>query len=289
MTSQEKLLLLGFGDIASRLSHRLHKQYSITGVRRRAVSMPPGVSLEQADCSDHSSMGAVLAKAFDVIVLTMTPGEMNDAAYQRAYVESVKTLLSVLDKQTHQSRLIIFVSSTGVYAQKDGEWIDEQSVTMPVRYSGKRLLEAETLLAKSRYNHCIVRFSGIYGPGRERLIQQVMAGQGVPKEPVTYTNRIHADDCAGVLAHLIEKQKYEALESVYIASDCEPTPFYEVKQWIAEQLMLPTEHLQYDPAVPVARSSKRCHNQMLLNSGYVFLYPTFKEGYKTLLTHKEDQ
>ena len=208
---------------------------------------------------------------------------MSDAGYQQAYVNTVKNLLRGLALHKRKPRLIIFVSSTSVYGQKHAEWVDECSLTEPSTYSGKRLLEAENLLFNSEYPSCCVRFSGIYGPGRRRLIEQVVAGHGAAKTPVLYSNRIHADDCAGVLAFLIERQEHHSLEPIYLATDCEPSPLYDVKQWLAQQLHLPEDHLQPKPLARTVRSSKRCSNARLVESGYQFRYPTYKDGYRAVL------
>jgi nucleoside-diphosphate-sugar epimerase len=288
MVSQETVLFIGFGDIAKRLSVQLNNHYKTLGLRRsRAVD--PRVELIQADCTNTTDMLAIFSRRnIDVIVITMTPDEITDAGYERAYVKPVKVLLETLNKQAYQPRLILFVSSTSVYGQEGAEWVDENSVTKPKSFSGRRLLEAEHLLTSSIYASSCVRFSGIYGPGRRRLIDQVIAGHGAAKEPVVYSNRIHADDCAGVLAHLIEKQKQATLEKIYLASDSEPSPLHEVKLWLAEQLDLPPEHLQAKPVNRMLRSSKRCNSQKLLDSGYVFQYPTFREGYRAVLNQLQD-
>lgn len=288
--ANEKILLLGFGDIAQRLSKAFASDasldYSITGVRRSQIKND-NVDMIQADIRDQPAMNKVLANQFDVIVITMTPNEMSDEGYRQAYVETSTTLLASLSKQAYQPRLIVFVSSTGVYGQKNAEWVDENSVTEPSSYSGKRLLEAEKLFTEyflvNKTPYCIVRFSGIYGPGRQRLIEQVENGHGAAKDPILYSNRIHADDCASVLKHLVDRQKHSSIDSLYLVSDCEPSPLHVVKQWLAEQLALPKDHLQPKPLGRTLRSSKRCSNRRLLASGYEFIYPTFREGYRSVL------
>ncbi len=127
-----------------------------------------------------------------------------------------------------------------------------------------------------------VRFAGIYGPGRERLIRQVQEGRQAQPQPVQYSNRIHRDDCAGVLAHLIARDLAgEPLEPLYLASDSDPAPLHEVMAWLAKELgVTPTEGTD----LPLRRrASKRCRNQRLLDSGYRFIYPGYREGYKALL------
>lgn len=285
--SNEKILLLGFGDIAQRLAQKLAASstdtYSITGVKRSPMKYPK-VDIVQTDIADPAAMETLLQKGFDIIVVTLTPSEISDEGYRQAYVATSRNLLSTLEKQSDKKpRLILFVSSTSVYGQANNEWVDERSDTEARSYSGQRLLEAENLYKQSDIKHCIVRFSGIYGPGRQRLIEQVINGNGTAKEPVLYSNRIHADDCAAVLMHLIEKQKTAGIDELYLASDCEPTPLYEVKQWLAEQLQLPKDHLQPKPLGRSLRSSKRCNNKRLLESGYQFTYPNFKAGYSAVL------
>ena len=291
---KQKLLLLGFGDIAKRLVKKTVDEYDITGLRRSTDSHA-GVNVIQADCRDKLAMIDITRKDFDVIVITMTPDEMSDSGYQQAYVQTVQALLCALDKNNLSPRLIIFVSSSSVYGQHDNEWVDESSATHPNSYSGKRLLEAEKLLIDSSYSSSVVRFSGIYGVGRQRLIEQVRAGNGARQEPVLYSNRIHSDDCAAVLAHIIEREKEsKKIESIYLATDCKPSSIYDVKCWLAEQLGL-SDQLQPSALNSSAlnakkegralRASKRCSNQRLLDSGYTFLYPTFKEGYQMVLNN----
>lgn len=279
--------ILGCGDIGQRLADQLPATTRVVGLRRSPASHPR-IHYRQADLTDRTSLEAALPHDSDVIVITMTPSEYSDAGYQRAYVHAAGNLLQVLDERAADAearppRLLLFVSSTSVYAQANGEWVDEDSATEPDGYSGRRLLEAEALLANSCYPTCRVRFSGIYGPGRHRLIQQVRAGKGSPdlaagSEPV-YSNRIHVDDCAGVLAHLLS---LPTPQSLYLASDCQPSPLGEVKQWLAAQLGYTAGHLQPGPEA-ASRASKRCSNRRLLDSGYRFRYPTYQQGYRQVL------
>lgn len=281
----EKIALLGFGDIARRLVPYLFDA-DIRGIKRSPIDDAP-VDITLADCRDTAAMTGVLSEGFDVLVMTFTPTSMSDEGYKEGYVDTVTTVLNALKAQEHQPRLLLFVSSTSVYAQQDAQWVDESSITEPTSYSGQRLLEAEQLIESSGLPYCCVRFSGIYGPGRRRLLEQVIDGHGSPKEPVLYTNRIHVSDCAGVLAHLMQRQKIKSqgIESRYVATDCEPVPLYDVKQWMASTLGLPDDHLSVNTEQParMLRSSKRCSNKKLLESGYQFLYPTYREGYGDLL------
>ncbi len=140
-------------------------------------------------------------------------------------------------------------------------------------------LKLSRLLGDYPVAHSIVRFSGIYGPGRERLLTQVRAGKGRPAEPQQWSNRIHADDCAGVLAHLIGRFADGAsLAPVYVGTDCLPVTQHDLRNWMAAQLGVTLED-----EIVLQKSIRRCSNQRLLEAGYKFIYPSYKEGYLSLI------
>ena len=279
-SSQEKLLIIGCGDIGQRLAQQLDPQrYQITGLRRNPPADQPYLHYQRADVTQTGQLSALFDReSFDVIVISMTPAERSDAGYERAYVQTCRHLVAALQQHQRQPRLLLFVSSTAVYAQNDGSWVDEHSPAEPDSFSGKRLLEAEHIIQNSGFNASIVRFSGIYGPGRNRLIEQVKQ-QRASASP-HYTNRIHADDCAGVLAHLIELHHHQPLANTYLASDSSPTPMIEVVSWIAEQLGI-EDYLAADATNE--RGNKRISNQRLLTSGYILRHADFRSGYAELL------
>ncbi len=283
------IAVLGCGDLGQRLADQLPTdQYRVVGIRRRPCQHPR-IDYRQADCRDLESLDQALPLDCDAIILTLTPSERSDRGYEQAYVETVDNLLALLEQRLQDSpnqpppSRVLFVSSSSVYAQDNGETVNEHSQTTPSHFSGCRLLEAErqlqaNTLPSSSCQTIVVRFSGIYGPGRHRLIQQVINGQGAPTGDPIFSNRIHADDCAGVLAHLLQ---IDAPDSLYLASDCEPSSLGEVTQWLAQQMGLPANHLQ--PGACTNRASKRCDNQRLLDSGYRFRYPSFRQGYAEVL------
>lgn len=278
--SKEQVLIVGCGDIGQRLAQCLPQDtYEVTGLRRNPPEDLPFLRYQACDVTNAAELAEVLLQNFAVIIISMTPSERSDAGYERAYVQSCRNLVEGLNAQALTPRLIIFVSSTAVYGQMDGGWVDENSPTEPVGFSGERLLEAEAIIKNSGYTNTIVRFSGIYGPNRNRLIEQVK--QKRASASPHFTNRIHADDCARSLAHLIERNRVgERLESVYLATDSAPAPMVEVVTWLAEQMGV-KEFLS--EAATNERGNKRCSNQRLLDSGFMFRYPSFKDGYTELL------
>ena len=104
-----------------------------------------------------------------------------EEAYRLAYVDGVRNLLAAPALQRSPPRRFFFVSSTAVYAQDDGEWIDESSPAGPTHFRARLLLAGESLVRESASAATATRccVSGIYGPGRTRLIERVRSGRAI--------------------------------------------------------------------------------------------------------------
>lgn len=275
----KSVLFLGFGDIARRTTTLL-ADCRCVGVARSERPLD-GVEFWQGAADSQMVRERLAEQHFDAVILTLTPTDYSPAAYDLTYVQTLRTLLPVW--QTNPPGLILFVSSTSVYHQSEGEWVDEDSPTAPKSFSGGSLLEAESLLAASGLSCCVVRFAGIYGPGRDFLLRQVRSGKGGSAD---FTNRIHAEDCAGVLAHLLRCHwRGEPLAPLYLGCDNLPAPGTEVRQWLAERLGIDPRSLM--PTTSERGGNKRCSNGRLLAMGYQLRYPSYREGYDALLESGE--
>lgn len=283
--SASNILIVGCGDIGIPLGLQLAgKGHAVWGLRRSG-QLPEPITTLNADVTNAASLACLAGLRFDYVVVTLTPGEFSDQRYQAVYVEGLANVLAALNNPGAVKRLL-FVSSTSVYHQGDGQWVDETSATEPGSFSGRRLLEAERIAADSIMPYCVIRFAGIYGPGRRRLIEQVKAGQGCPPSPPLMTNRIHRDDCVGFLAHLILlDSQQQAMENCYIGVDSEPVALWEVKTWLAQQLGIDSKTL--DTSGTTRRNSKRCSNARLLATGYHLRYRGYQQGYGELLREEE--
>lgn len=112
----------------------------------------------------------------------------------------VTGLAHVLDYLPSPERFL-YISSTSVYGQCDGEWVDETAVTEPTDESGRVVREAEQLLQQRLPQAVILRFAGIYGPGRLMLRHKLEAGEPLHGDPDKWLNLIHVEDgAAAVLA-----------------------------------------------------------------------------------------
>jgi len=278
-----RVLIAGCGYTGIALGIRLANDgHAVWGLRRRPELLPGAIQPLKADLCDASSLTPI-PPGLDYVFYTAAAENRDDASYQAAYVTGVQNLLERLSVTGQRIQRVFFTCSTAVYGQTNGEWVDETSETSPLEFSGRRLLEGEQLFLQGPFPSTIVRLAGIYGLGRTRLIDQVRKGEAVCQagEP-RYTNRIHREDCAGALRHLMSLSSSEAL---YLGADNEPADQFEVLGWLARRLGAPPPYLQppTGAAAPTIRGNKRCRNARLLQSGYSFLFPTFREGYAAIL------
>lgn len=277
------VLIAGCGYVGTALGMRLAAAgHVVWGMRRAAEDLPPSIRHLAGDLTVPQTLQD-LPPGLEVVFYTAAPNGADDAAYRAVYVDGLHNLLGALAGQSQFPRRVFLTSSTAVYAQSAAEWVDESSPTEPTHFTGRRVLEGERLLLDGPFPATAVRFGGIYGPSRTRLIERVRQGLAPCREgPPLYTNRIHRDDCAGVLQHLMTLPTPEAL---YVAVDHEPAEYCDVLRWLAGQLGAPMPRVEAASRADTRRhrTNKRCRNSKLVASGYVFHYPTFREGYTELL------
>ena len=267
-----RVLIAGCGDVGGELARRLLADgHVVYGLRRRAHLLPAGVRPVAGDVRDPASLRALPAE-IDVVVYAAAADGRSEASYRAAYVDGPCNVLRAV-APGGTLRRVLYVSSTRVYPQGAGEWVDEGSSTGGDDPYAKLLLEGEAAVRDAAAGAVTVRLAGIYGPGRTRLVERVRAG-----EPCrgAWTNRIHRDDCAGVLHHVL---RLERPLSLYLGADGEPATQCAVMGWVAQRLGLPAP----PRADANSAAGKRCRNARLAASGYAFEYPSFREGYAAVI------
>ena len=267
-----RVLIAGCGDVGGELARRLLADgHEVYGLRRRVHLLPAGVRPVAADLQDPDSLRAVPDR-LDAVCYAAAADRRSPEGYRSAYVDGPRNLLRAAGRSSRLRR-VLYTSSTRVYPQHAGEWVDEDSPTGGDDYA-RILIEGEAVVRDNAASTVVVRLAGIYGPGRTRLVDRVRAGE--PCSPA-YTNRIHRDDCAGLLRHLLPLERPLPL---YLGADHEPATQCEVMRWIAGHLGLPTPAPTRADEPP---GGKRCRNARLVASGYAFEHRSFRDGYGVLL------
>ncbi|UVE45543.1 SDR family oxidoreductase [Pseudomonas chlororaphis] len=280
--SAPSVLIAGCGDVGSRLAKQLlAENWQVYGLRRTVSQLPEGVIGVAGDLFSEQCPAAWPTTPLDYLVYSAAATEHDEAGYRAAYVEGLTHVLGWLKQNGQSPKRLLFVSSSSVYGQKDGEWIDETSPAQAGGYSGRLMLEAEQVALQSGIPASLVRLTGIYGPGREWLLNQVRQGYRVAIDPPLYGNRIHADDAAGLLAFLLQADRRGVpLEDCYIGVDDAPVPLAEVVGWLREYLGV----TEWADNSSVRRSgSKRCSNARARALGWEPRYPSFREGYAKII------
>lgn len=276
------MLLLGCGHIGTQLGQKLLAQgRGVVAVRRNVGALPAELPALALDYSDSRQVALLQPHCGGLVVMTPTPASMSEEGYLSGYVDAVNNLLQVWESSPPAH--VLFVSSTRVYGDHDGAWVDEDSALRPEGYAGEAIFRAERLLLESPHPVTLVRFAGIYGRWPNRLVERIRGGRICQREPTRYSNRIHYEDCVGFLYHLIQAlDRGETLESIYLGVDDAPVSQWQVESWLARQLGVSAVETEI-PLASNRLANKRCSNRRLRASGYHLLYPDYKSGYSALL------
>ena len=278
---REKVVFIGCGDIATRAALKLQNSgTAVLGVRRQISNLPADLPATAADVLNPSSLEFLRNSDANTLVYSLAADSFNEESYLNAYVTGLNNTIQACD--FGQIKRLIFISSTAVYHQNDGSQVDELSPTAPQRFNGEVMLEAEKLALATGVGTAL-RLSGIYGPGRLRLVDRVRNGHCSDERSATWSNRIHVEDCAGVIAHLVNQ---DTLPEVVLGSDSLPATSVDVESFIAEQLGVEKQYAEPNSKRPKRiAGSKRCDNRMLLGTGYQFTHPDYRSGYKSLIAN----
>ena len=199
------------------------------------------------------------------------------------YVDGLKNVLSRL---SDQPKHLIYISSTGVYGDFGGQWVDENSETEPVREGGKACLEAERLIAASQFadRSTILRFAGIYGPDRVPTRDLILSKNWKKLSAAGYLNLIQVDDGARLVTHVADQPP---TGETFLVSDGQPSLRKEYYEFIAQQFgidEIPWEESEVKPEESRSGSSKRISNGKLMERfEFKCDFPDYRSGLKNAL------
>ena len=275
------VLIIGCGYVGTALGIELSMSgFQVWGMRRDPSRLPASIQPLACDLAELSKFS--LPCQPDYIFYMPSAGQYDAITYQKTYVNGVENLTKCIKFNQIKPKRLFYVSSTSVYGQSDGSWVDESTAPQPNSAMAECLLQGEQVLLQAPWPATVVRFGGIYGPERSNFIDQIKQGKMLLSPQPLYTNRIHRDDCAGLLHFLMQQPQ---LAELYLGVDCEPSLKNTVITWLAGELGLPVPAVESETSLPERRmrGNKRCSNQRLLAAGYDFKYPSFREGYHSLI------
>ncbi|TKA90058.1 NAD-dependent epimerase/dehydratase family protein [Guyparkeria sp. SB14A] len=236
--NRSPIVLIGYGDIARRLAHRL-TDHDLIAVSRHQAERPEGHRGEwravavDLDREDH--LPAEVAPN-DAIWIYLAPPPREGQTDPR--------LTHWLREAANPPTGLVYISTTGVYGDRGGHWVDETTPPAPAHDRGHRRLDAETQCHAYAQTHgiphCNLRVTGIYACDR-LPVEKVRRGTPVPTGPeAPWSNRIHADDLVDILRLLIDRiETGHPVTGTFNVSDNHPTPVNVTYRQIAAHFGLP--------------------------------------------------
>ena len=273
----ERVLLAGCGDLGLRVAQRLLARGDEVWALRRQPLLPDdsGIRWLAADLTQPGTLRRLPAGITQLVYLP-TPDRRDESAYRATFVDGLRHLLQALGSPSLQR--VLLVSSSAVYGEHGGDWVDESTPPAPPGFNGQVLLEAEQLLAAQPITSIVLRLAGLYGPGRLQLLERLRTGEvRVPRALPHWANRIHIDDAAAAIVHLLELADPLPL---YLGVDSTPLPLDVLYDHLAELISAP---LPDDGPAPAGVGSKRLSNARLCASGFRPQWPNAREGYAALV------
>ncbi|MFP5441861.1 MAG: NAD-dependent epimerase/dehydratase family protein [Gammaproteobacteria bacterium] len=284
------VLFAGFGDLGREAGRLLAGAgLHVVALRRTPDAGAPGVTAHAVDLREPFRLPP-LPELPAAVVIAVSPGRHDPDDYQATYVGAVQHTLRALQASGAKPKLVLFVSSTGVWSESADLWISEDTPARPDSWTGETMLRAEQALFAGPYPAVALRLGGIYGPGRYMLVRKaeaILAGHEPVPAPA-YTNRIHRDDAARMIAFLVNRALAgAALDKVYNGVDNEPSLNVDVLAYIGDLLQgrAPgeTDITAKAPPPNVAVGGKRVGNARIRALGFQFGYSDFRSGYAAVV------
>ncbi|PYJ11523.1 MAG: hypothetical protein DMF06_02475 [Verrucomicrobia bacterium] len=267
-----RILIAGCGYVGQVVADLLHgRGWQVVGWTASAesagqLSTKPYL-VRAFDFTNPAAVAAVREK-FDLIIQCASTGGGDAEKYRRIYLEGARNLL-----HGFPSARLIFTSSTSVYAQRQGEVVDETTPATPAHEKGRILREAEEHVLA--HNGIVARLGGIYGPGRSFLLRKVLAGVTAPgEESDRFINQAHRDDIASGLVLLAERQADLGGE-IYNVVDDQPILARDAWRWLSARLPRSSPSGEVATVGKRGESNKRVSNKKLRALGWALRYPNF--------------
>jgi nucleoside-diphosphate-sugar epimerase len=277
-------LVIGCGYLGRRVAARwLAQGHTVFGMTRdkEAELATHGIQPIRGDVRE--TLDTLQLPPTRTVLHSVAPGRQVGQTAEAIWIEGLGNLVFAMRDWTTRPQLL-FISSTSVYGQTDGELVDEDSPTDPREPAGRVLLEAEHRLRTAWLPDAIVlRFAGIYGPRRLLRSKSIRVGEPIVADPDKWLNVIHVDDGANAVLAAEARAKPG---TVYNVSDGHPVQRRDFYARMAEVLGAPPPRFvppSPDAMPPHESANRRVSNRRMLEELNVELrYPNYVEGLRSL-------
>jgi nucleoside-diphosphate-sugar epimerase len=299
-------LIIGCGYLGRRVArHWIGEKAAVFAITRSAerarAFRESGIEPVIGDVTDPASLTAF--PEVDTILYAVGLDRESGKSQREVYVGGLENVLKHVAGKVSR---FLYISSTSVYGQNSGEWVDESSECRPESENGKVCLEAEALLRSRIPEAIVLRLAGIYGPGRlVARIAALRAGLVLDGNPDAWLNLIHVDDA---VTAILACERRGTPGATYLVCDDQPLRRLEYYSLFASLIGAPRPKPPFPPlarggqggagevvsSAPNSEASnsilnKRCSNRRLHDELQVTLhYPTVRIGLPMALTAGPD-
>lgn len=298
MALKPTLVILGAGYLGEAVGKEgLRRGVRVVAVTRNAETATRlrsmGMETVIADLAE-AGWAEQIDPRVDWVVNCVSPGGATAADYRRSHVEGGQRILDWRRRAGREVGSYVYTSSTSVYAQGEGAWVTEESVTSGETEQVRSLLAAEALALGSLGRGVVLRLAGLYGPGRHHLLDALRRGEAeLPGRGDVRLNLIHREDaCTAIWAALTaggpdsESPDSMPMANIFNVADDGPAPKAEVVRWLAARVgaAMPV----FNPQMPAVRR-RQTPDRIIANTrirrelGWSPQFPTYREGYAALL------
>ncbi len=261
---QERVLIAGFGYLGKKLAQILLEQnYLVYAIKRQKIDDEQNITFIYGDVNDLSADDI---PEIDYAFFLLAPNNFSEDNYRRTYIDSLLSFCNIIKKK--KVKKVLFSSSTSMYEQTDGSLVSEETNVNPQNFPGRIMLEAENILKDNCENPIIARLSGIYGRERGDIYKTL----DNVANPLFYSNRIHQEDACSALLYLMKTEK---THETFIITDSNPEQYKNIATWLERGTKINPHPKRY--------SNKRLSNAKLIETGFKFKYPSYKEGLKDII------
>jgi nucleoside-diphosphate-sugar epimerase len=225
--------------------------------------------------------------AADVVLFAVGYDRSAGKPIHDTYADGMRNVLAALPPGTGRS---IYISTTGVYGQAHGQWVDEDTPPDPQREGGIASFAAESILAGHSLGRrsMILRLAGLYGPGRLPYIEDLRAGKPIAAPSAGYLNLIHVDDAAAAIVAAGRIAPFDDGPRVYCVSDGHPVERGEFYREVARQIGSPpptfVDPVPNTPRALRASADRRVRNDRMLRAfDFQLAYPDYRAGIAAIL------
>jgi nucleoside-diphosphate-sugar epimerase len=285
----KKITILGCGYLGTAIAKKcLSVGWEVTALTRNmdtakkleAMGVKKVVICKIADSSWHEQVPPVQ----DYVVNCVGAANRSLDGYRDSYLAGQKSAIEWMKNGSVQAYL--FTSSTSVYPQANGEWVDENSSNVGCSERATILLDAERVSFPAKNistRSYILRLAGIYGPGRHVLINKMKSGENYDGNSSRILNLIHRDDAVDAILSCLRSDN-KSTGGVYNVTDDTASTRGEITDWLSKKLNLDRpKYLENDS---IGTANRKVSNRKIVNEiDWNPNFPSYREGYESILNH----